>query len=138
MVDNWKRRSGDRIMKSNKKEKIENTIKEVINVLAQDGWLVDEIPYKELSECETIASLVSLAEHKMSLIVLMINKLLEEKFITKLDNERFEYLQSLCFNASKLEKQIQRTEGSVCCVDKTHSRIADYLKGGEYPKAKVN
>ena len=79
-------------------------------------------PYKNLfkkTEGKPLPIFLSEVEREMTGKVLDAIAILEERGI-KVNNEAYYFLLALPLTAHVLEKHIQKTEGSACCVDKTY------------------
>ena len=83
--------------------------------------------YKDLWEKDGVAGVLRESEHKMMKLALSTNQVLKEKYGVKITNEKWDLIMSLPMVLSKLEKHIQKTEGSACCVDKAYHLVSKIL-----------
>jgi hypothetical protein len=110
----------------------ENIIKEVIeNMLKgiEEERQKDPV-YKDMfKKSSDFGGLLHETENRMVSPILDACQILKDKFgINKIDNETYMFLLSLPILEHLIQKKIEETEGSCCCVDKTYILLSKLLK----------
>lgn len=85
--------------------------------------------YKGLFTEDTLDGLMRALDRKMIDSVLSATAVLKEKYgYEHVGDDAFYILLAMPFLANKLEKYIEKTEGSACCVDKTYFLLGSLVK----------
>lgn len=108
-----------------------NKIKELINVLharAEEERLKSD-SYKDLfhNHGDRIDGLLRKCEYGMMEVILDTATVLEKKYGVKVTNEAYMILLGLPLMVNQLQKNIEKDEGFVCCVDKVYYILSQFI-----------
>ena len=111
-----------------------NPLEDVMNALAEsmDKETPNEITYKDFMAADKESSLYDIFntfDMASSEPTFIVTKILKQKYgIKRMDDELYWFIREFPVYIDKLERKIEKEEGSVCCVDKAWSRSMKQLK----------
>ena len=94
-------------------------------VAAADKEMKQTVLYKELSanSSDGVGKILEIYDMASSEVSMTMTSVVKEKYgIKRMDDELYWFIREFPVAIDKLSKEIERTEGHVCCVDKAWSR----------------
>lgn len=91
----------------------------------------ENIGYKQMFDATDgmkLCSLVEIVENETTESIMNAAAAIEDRWGIHVSNDLFHFLLALPYLLVRLERDIEQKEGSVCCVDKTYSRLINVLK----------
>lgn len=94
-------------------------------------------PYKDLFKTgTTFGGLLYSLEERMSKLVLDACDIIEVKHNIRVNDEQYDALLALPYLMKEAERDIEKNESHVCCVDKAHRMVAEWFESlGEEAKS---